>query len=95
MLNLQPASFAWDDSPAFAGFHVPGSTWNGFAVPYFEHDVAMRIAAASDALAFDEALGVFVDEDSGPCPVFTRGDGVRLHQIAPGWAWQVVAEAEA
>lgn len=104
--TLTPARFSVDNGPAYAGF-TDGSTWNGWACPYFPKDVAEAIAEFQVSGGY---AARYVPATDGFCFTFESGTecfgGVskytsphrtprRLYPIGLGsWCWDQIEEGD-
>lgn len=101
---MRAALFSIDDGPEFEGFHK-GDRWNGWACPYFTHEVALQIAEHTNTepdyqLVFDKDADVWKwvtvdDVDDEPWEferqtIVVNGEEISVFAIgAYGWVWDV------
>lgn len=102
--KMRAAKFCIDDGPEFDGYHK-GDRWNGFACPYFTHEVALQIAEmcntdSDSRLVYDKFRDVWMfvtpdDVDDEPWTfhrdkITVDGKEISVFAIgAYGWVWDV------
>jgi hypothetical protein len=71
--------------------------WNGWAMPYFQKDEALRIAKEMGDVVYDELTDTFVwtcSEDKDvyePCTIAVDGKFIKAYPIGTGfWCWDLV-----
>jgi hypothetical protein len=97
MIEFTQAVFTIDDQEKFNGIH-DGRLWNGFAVPFFAYDEAVKIMEyVRDGINEDPIIET-IDHDF----MVSNGDGwyklatQLLHEgrtywlISDGWCWDKV-----
>ncbi|MBK4737923.1 hypothetical protein [Noviherbaspirillum pedocola] len=85
-----------DDGQVFSCYS-DGSRWNGWGMPLFDKDTALKVAEAIPGITFNEATGVFVvqfegeePEEHHPQTIVCDGQPVVVYQIGGGWTWDQV-----
>ncbi|KND62276.1 hypothetical protein BVER_01709 [Candidatus Burkholderia verschuerenii] len=80
-----------------------GLAWNGWAMPYFDRETAMRLVEIMPEIRYDEQHDAFIahDETSGEDDVFAgvsiqvEGEAVTVYPIGAGsWCWETSDEDE-
>ena len=88
---------AWMDDGIALPAYSDGVRWNGWLVPYFTREVAMRLIPLVDSLRYDETRDVFVALDPNEGDEIAYGaeeirvgkDDVVTYSIGAGeWCWQ-------
>jgi len=79
-----------------------GSAWNGWGMPRFDKETALKIVSLMPDLSYNEATGIitlqFVGEDPEdyrPHTITCEGEAVEVYEIGGGWTWDSVKFPEA
>ena len=74
-----------------------GSAWNGWGMPRFDKETALKIVSLMPDLSYNEATGIitlqFVGEDPEdyrPHTITCEGEAVEVYEIGGGWTWDSV-----
>jgi len=74
-----------------------GSAWNGWGMPRFDKETALKIVSLMPDLSFNEATGIitlqFVGEDPEdyrPHTITCEGEQIDVYEIGGGWTWDSV-----
>nr|WP_314621805.1 hypothetical protein [uncultured Noviherbaspirillum sp.] len=74
-----------------------GSAWNGWGMPRFDKDTALKIVSLMPDLSYNEATGIitlqFVGEEPEvyrPQTITCEGEAVEVYEIGGGWTWDSV-----
>lgn len=74
-----------------------GSAWNGWGMPLFGKETALRIVSLMPDLSYSEATGIitlqFVEEeaeDYSPRTITCEGEAIDVYEIGGGWTWDSV-----
>jgi len=91
------AIFNYDGENNYKGFSI-GNSWNGFACPYFEFDVALQICKNINNNGMDESLAYydatnnfFVIDGDNFKPIVIENNGISIIVFAIGamsWTWE-------
>ena len=111
-LGLKPVYFAIDgdgDEPSYPGIDQ-GVRWNGWAMPWFDENVAVQIAKDTGAFAYVPALDAYIDartskptntsgvgvmDETAVYPVREMG-GIKHYRLGAGsWCWAPIEEEDA
>jgi hypothetical protein len=89
------AEFLADDVvlPCFSD----GAVWNGWGMPRFDKETALKIVSLMPDLSYNEATGIitlqFVGEDPEyyrPHAITCDGEEIEVYEIGGGWTWDSV-----
>ena len=79
-----------------------GSAWNGWGMPRFDKETAMKIVSLMPDLSYNEGTGIitlqFVGEDPEdyrPHTITCEGEQIEVYEIGGGWTWDSVKFPEA
>lgn len=100
---LKKSVFSIEGIKPFPGYHDPGENWNGWAVPYFEWDVAAEIVEWINEFAKKEQLKVdgvrrtiiSVEDPESPFDIegmtISTEEGEKLlYPVGTGWwIWDI------
>jgi hypothetical protein len=74
-----------------------GSAWNGWGMPRFDKDTALKIVSLMPDLSYNEATGIITlqlvgeePEDYRPQTITCEGEAVEVYEIGGGWTWDSV-----
>lgn len=74
-----------------------GSAWNGWGMPRFDKETALKIVSLMPDLSYNEATGIitlqFVGEDPEdyrPHTITCEGEVIEVYEIGGGWTWDSV-----
>ena len=74
-----------------------GSAWNGWGMPRFDKETALKIVSLMPDLSYNEATGIitlqFVGEESEdyrPHTITCEGKAIEVYEIGGGWTWDSV-----
>jgi hypothetical protein len=74
-----------------------GSAWNGWGMPRFDKDTALKIVSLMPDLSYNEATGIITlrfvgeePEDYRPQTITCEGEAVELYEFGGGWTWDSV-----
>jgi hypothetical protein len=91
-------SFSLNTIDYFAGYHDPSITWNGWRVPYFDHDTAadiMQYLFARYGVGYeftDDYLLVYEGDeitDRIKAVKYTTDDGYLILYRLEGYVWEL------
>ena len=102
-MALSKETFSIEGMMPFKGYHDPEKRWNGWAVPYFEWSVAVRITtwindwSGKGQLRVDKDRGVIIDLEDPEAPfdieasmTATEDGDKMLYPVGSGWwIWDV------
>jgi hypothetical protein len=78
-----------------------GAVWNGWGMPRFDKETALKIVSLMPDLSYNEATGIiplqFVGEDPEdyrPHTITCEGEETVVYEIGGGWTWDSVKFAE-
>lgn len=69
--------------------------WNGFAVPLFTHQDAIRLCAVMPSLMYVEARQAFLFDENGEAewfhsaPQVVDGEELHLYSLGESWCWEL------
>jgi hypothetical protein len=74
-----------------------GSAWNGWGMPRFDKETALRIVSLMPDLSYNEATGIITlqfvgeePEDYRPQTTTCEGKQIEVYEIGGGWTWDSV-----
>jgi len=74
-----------------------GGAWNGWGMPCFDKDTALKIVSLMPDLSYNEATGIITlqfvgeePEDYRPQTITCEGESVEVYEIGGGWTWDSV-----
>jgi len=74
-----------------------GSAWNGWGMPRFDKETALKIVSVMPDLSYNEATGIITlqfvgeePEDYRPHTITCEGEAIEVYEIGGGWTWDSV-----
>jgi hypothetical protein len=74
-----------------------GAVWNGWGMPRFDKETALKLVSLMPALSYNEATGIITlqfvgeePEDYQPHAITCDGEEIEVYEIGGGWTWDSI-----
>jgi hypothetical protein len=74
-----------------------GAVWNGWGMPRFDKETALKIVSLMPDLSYNEATGIITlqfvgegPEDYRPHTITCESEEIEVYEIGGGWTWDIV-----